>query len=238
MLHHCFRFPLRLSVLVGLMVFGGVTVYFGLGCQTIRGGQAGIVPERPDEKITADACSFNARLWRDGKPTTFKLELYYTDSLVGIAGRGYLGKGALKGRLSADSIRVYFPGTNEYYFESLNDLTSRSDCPVPLASLNVIRLLSALPDSLQMPDSLKVISNYSDPKRPTFSVRPINTECKWGVDLGYVLQGKKWTIEHFQFVDGEDLVLKATREKYRAGAGIPLKRFEVEPPGDAVRITR
>lgn len=238
MLHHRVRIPLSFSLLAEVIICGGVAIYIGLGCQTTRGGHAGIVNETPDRKITADACSFNARLWRDGKPTTFKLELYYTDSLVGIAGRGYLGKGALKGRLSDDSIRVYFPGTNEYYFESLNDLTGRSDCPVPLASLNVIRLLSALPDSLQMPDSLKVISNYSDPKRPTFSVRPVNTECKWAVDLGYVQQGTKWTIEHFQFVDGENLVLKATRERYRAGAGIPLKRFEVEPPVDAVRITR
>ena len=207
----------------------------GAGCQATR--EKTVSPDETAVKVIADAFSFNARLWREGKPTTFKLELYVTDDLIGMAGRGYLGKGALKGWLSADSIKVYFPSTNEFFDESIDNLVNESACSVPPAGLNLLHLATDLPDSLALYDRMFVTSDYHRPAEPEFEVKPRDTACRWQVTLDYDRQSSGWAVQSFRFDNGQGLVLKATRERFRAGVRVPRKRFEVAVPADAVRIT-
>ena len=127
------------------------------GCLATRGSRIGGETPSGEAQITADAYSFNARVWRDGKPTSFKLELYYTDSLIGIAARGYLGKGAFKGWLRSDSIKVYFPQSNELLYESLDGLVKNSECGVSVAGLEFLSLFARTPDSLAMPTGVGVM---------------------------------------------------------------------------------
>ena len=205
------------------------------GCQAVR-HEAGAAAESREHKITATAYSFNARLWRDGKPTTFKLELYQTDSILGLAGRGYLGKGALKGWLRSDSIKVYFPSTDEYLYESLADLAATSTCPLPLAGLDILQLLSTLPDSLTYGADLAVSSDYSDENRPRFRVSAADTACQWLVEIRYDRHESSWRVRQFEFDNGRDIRLRAVRERHRSRAAVPAERFEVALPPGAARI--
>lgn len=213
-------------------------IVLAAGCYGTRGGFHG---ERGADgqklKIRAEAYSFNARLKRDGKPTTFKLEIYQTDSLLGLSGRGYLGKGALKGWLTSDSIKVYFPATGELLYESLADMTGSAECQSPLAGLKVLALFHELPDTTLAANGLKVTADRSNAKRPRFRVESVWPGCHWHLDLTYDRQKPGWRIRRFEFDDGTGTVLKGTRVKYRAQANVATKRFLVDPPPGTTRIT-
>lgn len=188
-------------------------------------------------KITAEAYSFNARLWRESKPTTFKLELYQTDSLIGLSGRGYLGKGALRGWVRSDSIMIYFPTTNELLYESLDSVLAASSCPLPLASLDLVVLMSRPPDSIALAKGLEVNSDYESEDRARFDVRSSEAGCTWKLTLVYRHRDLGWRIDELDFDDGHGTRLKGSCELYRARAGVPLSRFEPRPRQDARRIT-
>ncbi len=205
------------------------------GCHAAREGALIGNESLSEVKIVADAYSFNARIWRDDKPTSFKLELYRTDSLLGIAARGYLGKGAFKGWLRSDSIRVYFPQSRELLYESLDDLVKSSDCGVSVAGLRFLDLFGKTPDSLVMPEKVEVHSDYATADHPIFKVASEGSGCPWQLEIGYDRQGEGWTPLSLKFDNGRGLVLKADRERFRARIGIPLKRFTVAVPPDAIR---
>jgi hypothetical protein len=187
--------------------------------------------------IRADAYSFNARIWRDGKPTTFKLQLYRTDSLVGLSGTGYLGKGALRGWISRDSILVHFPASKEYVYEDLSDLGRDAECPMPLASLNVLQVLSIPPDSIATSQAIVVLSDYSDENRPEFEVAGTDPACPWTLEIVYDHDGDGWRIRKFDFSDGNAFRLRAERARFKADAEIPPARFQPDIPGGTVRIS-
>jgi len=187
-------------------------------------------------KIVAEAYSFNARLWRDGKPTTFKLELYQTDSLIGLSGRGYLGKGALRGWVRSDSIKVYFPSTNELLYESLDALVGASSCPLPLASLDLLALMSKPPDSIALEEGLLVDSDYDAGDRARFEIQSSEAGCIWKLALVYRRRDLGWRIDEFDFDNGRGTRLKGSCEQYRARAGVQVSRIEPRPRPDAIRI--
>lgn len=207
------------------------------GCQSGRHG-TGIVgdEEALETKIRAEAYSFNARLRQQGKPTTFKLEVYQTDSLLGLSGRGYLGKGALKGWLTSDSIKVYFPATKEYVQDQLSVVAKSGKCASPLGGLNLLDLFAQLPDSILSDTDLLVNADYSKAKRPKFRIESADEECRWQLDLTYDHQKTGWRIRRFEFNNGNGTTLRGIRERYRAKANVALKRFMPRPPPGAVRI--
>ncbi len=96
-------------------------------------------------KVEVEAYLFDAKLRRDNKPTSVRLEFFHTDSVIAFAGRGYLGKGALKGRLTEDSLEVYFPTTDEFVKEAAADLMSSFDCAGDIGSFNLMALFNSLP---------------------------------------------------------------------------------------------
>lgn len=189
-----------------------------------------------ETKIQAEAYSFNARLRRQGKPTTFKLEVYQTDSLLGLSGRGYLGKGALKGWLTSDSIKVYFPSTKEYLHDPLSAVASSGECASPLGGLNVLDLFAQLPDSILNGTDLMVNADYSKSKRPQFLIESADEKCNWRLDLTYDRKKTGWRIKRFEFDNGSGTTLRGIRDRYRAEAKVALKRFMPRPPPGAVRI--
>mgnify|MGYP001097732997 CR=1 FL=1 len=188
-----------------------------------------------EKRVRVEAYSFNSRLWRDGKPTTFKLEVYQTDTLLGLSGKGYLGKGALKGRLTADSLEIYFPSSNEYVYEALKDLLSGGDCTVPLADMNILTLFSNLPDSIALDPSLRIKSNYEDSDRPEFFVTQEN--CPWEIYVEYDLEAPGWRIREFEFTDGKETRLRGRIDRYKSATSVKIGRMRVTPPPGAVRVS-
>jgi len=184
-------------------------------------------------KISGEAYLFDARLWRDGKPTSFRLHIYQTDTLIGLGGRGYLGKGALKGWVSADSILVYFPSVDEYLYEDMAELISSFDCASPLVSFNVLGLFADLPDPVEWSGEGLTLQ-IEDSDEPTYILSPV--DCDWTARLVYDDEDKGWRVEEFYFDDGHDTRLEATRRRYNDDADMDQARFEVEIPAEAVRI--
>ena len=233
------RFPSGHSIRRASALFIVLAVLIGSGCSTGRGGRVVSESESKaagDAKIRADAYQFNARLWRQGKPTTFKLYLYVTDSSIGLSGTAYLGKGAFQGWLSHDSIKVYFPTNREYVYEPIASFGEGAECPAPLASLNLFSVLTTTPDSLSADGAFAVESGYDDSDHPQFTVNSSDQDCPWMVEAEYRREENTLRLRKFDFRDGRDTRLRGELNRFRGDAEVPVERFRVELPADAVRI--
>jgi hypothetical protein len=170
----------------------------------------------------------------DGKPRSFRLNLYVADSLIGLSGRGYLGKGALKGRLTADSLIVYFPASDEYLRESVAELIGESSCTFQMFGERMLEFFQVLPDQLSSNGDFSIISSWKDDKRPVFIVSA--DSCTWQLELEYDWQATGWRLRRFDFSDGNGKELRGKRRTYKNDRSVKPARFEVLIPEEAVRI--
>ena len=187
------------------------------------------------EKIEVEAYLFDAKLRRRGKPTSFRLEIFQTDSVIALGGRAYLGKGALKGLLTTDSLEVYFPSSNEYLHESLSDLFTTAECTNAAPKLNLLHLFTCLPDSLAEMEEVSVASDYTNHKRPEYVISL--PDCPWVIELTYDQREAGWRIRDFKFDNGNDITLKAKRRAYKKKAQVPYSKFQLVLPDGVGRIT-
>lgn len=213
----------------------GFTALF-CGCGSARKGADSNLEGtwQPSGKITVEAYLFDARLRRNNKPTSVRLEFYQTDSVIAIAGRGYLGKGALRGRLTADSMEVYFPTTDEYLLESVANVLGAADCSAPIPSFSLLQLFSDLPDSLLEGSGIMVESDYSEERHPRFVVS--SPECPWKINVEYSLQDEGWRIKEFAFDDGDGTTLTGKRRTYKREAKVKATKFRVPTKPTSIRI--
>lgn len=207
------------------------------GCGTgFRDEGATVATESSKEQdVRVEAYLFDAKLRRNKKPTSVRLEFYHTDTVIAIAGRGYLGKGALRGRLTADSMEVYFPTTDEYLLESVAAVLGSVDCSEPLPPLSLLALFANLPDSVLSGDALVVESDHSDQRHPRYRIS--SNGCRWEINLTYARQDLGWRVKEFSFDDGADVTLKATRRTYKRSAKVKANKFDVPVKVGSVRIT-
>ena len=182
-----------------------------------------------------EAYLFDAKLRRQGKPTSFRLEIFQTDSVIALGGRAYLGKGALKGLLTADSLEVYFPSSNEYLYESLSDLFAKAECTNAAPEFSLLHLFTFLPDSLAEMEGMSVASDYTNRKRPEYLIS--FPDCPWKIELTYDQHEAGWRIRDFKFDNGNDITLKAKRRTYKKKAQVPYSKFQLVLPDGATRIT-
>jgi hypothetical protein len=181
-----------------------------------------------------EAYLFDSRLKQKGKWNSFRLELYVTDSAVAMAGRGYLGKGVLRGRLTSDSLEVYFPTTNEFVYEETGSLLSSMECAIDTPGLDFGRLLSVLPDEFALDPRLSLDTDYSKSNRPRFTIS--DTNCDWRLQLIYDQRKVGWRLREFRFDDGSGRELTGKRREFRDRARVRLNKFHWTVPDDAVRI--
>ena len=186
-------------------------------------------------KPGVEAYLFDAELRRSGKPTSFRLEIFHADTVMALSGRGYLGKGALRGRVTPDSLLCYFPSSNEYLQEPVLNLMNAIECQVAPRGVNLLDLFDRLPDAGTLDSTIDVVPNYQNGKRPTFIIYVEN--CPWQMELTYTSDEMLgWRLDEFVFFDGQDTRLKATLREFKAGASVKPDRFEVRIPADATRI--
>jgi len=189
----------------------------------------------PNEKVEVEAFLFDAKLRRDGKPTSFRLDLYLMDSSVALSGRGYLGKGALKGRLTADSIEVYFPATNEYIYESISSLLSNSECKHGTVKLDFLSLLRKTPDQVDLGPEAILLPEISNKKHRSYILSW--PDCGWQVELKYNFKKIGWRLKEFTFDNGKNQTLKAKCRVHKNSAKVKQKKLHFNIPADAFRIT-
>ena len=186
------------------------------------------------KEVPVDAFLFDARLWRDGKPTSFRLELYQADTIVGLAGRGYLGKGALKGRMTADSMIVFFPSTNEYIRETIAGVLGSIECAGAGRAPNLVHLTRRLPEDW-LPDQAYILDTVSasDDER-VYTISQEN--CPWRLDVTYTMHDSTWYVDNIEFDSGENTRLQARRRTLKTGTTVESNRFSAPIGPDAVRI--
>lgn len=188
-----------------------------------------------DEKVVVEAFLFDAKLRRDGKPTSLRLEMYQADSVIGLNGRGYLGKTGLKGILTKDSLVVYFPTTDEFVAEGTADLLASLPCEIEARSLDLFAMFTSLPDSLPLDSQIRVESDYSKSKRPKFVLSIPG--CLWEIRLMYDRKKQGWRIREFEYENGEKTSFRATRREYRRRAKVRNSRLGLTIPSSATRIS-
>lgn len=215
------------TILVMSLISGCGSVYKGDDTQT--GAEAKLKGD-----VSVEAYLFDARLHRQNKPTSVRLEFYHTDSVIAIAGRGYLGKGALRGRLTADSLEVYFPTTDEYVRETVATVLGSIDCAEQLPEMSLLALFNKLPDSALDAHALNIMANHDDKRHPEYFITAEG--CPWQIHLVYALQDEGWRIREFHFDDGKGTTLKGKRRTYKREAKVKANKFYVPVKPESVRI--
>jgi len=204
----------------------------GSGYKSSSGEETKSVKNR--NKISSEAYLFDAKLKREGKVNSFRLEIFQTDSALGLGGRGYLGKGVLKGRVTTDSILVYLPTRNEYVEEEIDDFLSTLDCADGVSGFNILTLFTDLPDPESFGKGINIHPNYNDGNQPFFEITADG--CPWLMELTYDHRKTGWRLKNFTFTDGEELSIEARRREYHPNANVKTGKFRVEIPGHAIKI--
>jgi len=211
-------------------------IYLVSGCGGSYRGRALTEEQKEvrDKKIKAEAYLFDAKLRREGQVNSFRLEIFQTDSVLGLGGRAYLGKGALKGRLTADSVLIYFPTRGEYVEEAVADFFQTLECPLALTGDDILTFFRQTPDSIALTEGIEVTANYADEEKPYFVVS--SPDCPWRIELTYDLRKTGWRVAEFAYSDGEGLRIEAIRREYKAKAKVKTAKFMVDIPPRSFRI--
>jgi hypothetical protein len=188
-----------------------------------------------DTKIAVEAYLFDVKLRRKNKPTSIRLDLYQTDSVVAMYGRGYFNKGAFWGRLTEDSLTVYFPSTKEFLDETVEDLFMSFDCESESGGLNLLSYFMRLPDGGDVSEHLviKTISEKENFREITVS----SVNCPWRILIDYSKEEIGWRIDKFEFDDGKEFTIKGGRRRYKAAASVSSTQFRIKIPPEAFKIS-
>ena len=211
------------------MLVGCASVYQGADGEGERVGKS------EGGEVTADAYLFDTKTYRDGKLTSVRLEIFWTDSVMALGGRAYLGKGALKGRLTRDSLTIYFPTRKEYLDKPIHEALTSSDCPFSLGALDVLDLFGSVPDSNSFADDISLVSDYQKTDRPVFTIS--RGGCDWRLKLEYDYKSGTPRIRQFEFENGDRFRLRANRREFKSNRRVKVSKFEINIPSQAVRIT-
>ncbi|HOP07164.1 MAG TPA: hypothetical protein PLF13_07735 [candidate division Zixibacteria bacterium] len=215
------------------VLLAALLILSAVSCGPRLSGQAMVdnyVKLAPYGRIRVEAYLFDARIYRQGKPTSVRLEMYRTDSMIALAGRGYLGKGALKGLITRDSVVIYFPSTNEYIRSGRNEFLSSASCTGGFERLHLENLLTNLPNEEQLAPA--AMDGSVDNDRAEYSI--IWPDCDWHLDLRYRERDHNWRIDRVDFDDGADIRFKAETRTIKTNTEVDRERFQVEIPVDAV----
>ena len=222
---------LSITVIVGLVLL--------TACSTHRRrGPAEEIPTEVREAwqdVEVEAYLFDTEIEYEGKYSSVRLELFATDSIVGIGGRSYLGKGALDGWLTADSIRLLFPQSNEYVSEPVARLLRTFECTgARRPNIPLLAFFFARPARVDIGPDVTITVDSSDTDRPAFGLSM--PDCPWAIELIYDRRDTGWRIREFSFDNGDNLQIEARRREYHDEVGAKARMFTVSVPSDARRI--
>lgn len=188
------------------------------------------------DKVIVDAYQFEALFRQSGKPTTLRLELFCTDSLVVVIGKGYLGKSGIRARVSADSLLAYFPTRKQYVSDALPNLLSEVACDSNPPHLNLAALFRQLPTEESIPEPIRVIANTKNADHPRYLL--FVPDCTWQMEVEYARSDTSWRVSSFTWQGIQNSTFEATRKNYRQRVAIPAERMRVVLPENATPLER
>ncbi|MCH7877794.1 MAG: hypothetical protein IH914_00575 [candidate division Zixibacteria bacterium] len=228
---------LRRAVIMLSLALAGLALF---GCPGSRKStSAGSVSERPGvvrgDKVLVDAYLFDMKV-RDRKSRrTVRMDIYFADTIALITGRAYLGKGVGRGVWRPDSALFYFPTENEYYagrLDRISDAGCLEDGPLQ-SSLSA--LFSGDIERVRLIEGLTV-TQESDRR---FEAELILGNCPGPLKLTFDTPGGagRFYLKKFEYrgKDGKS-VIKAKRRTIRLAREFDLRRFNLDIPGDALRL--
>lgn len=213
-------------MITSLLVF-----VFILSCQI---GQP-VGEEKRNNKIEVEAYQFKAKLKQKKNPASFDLNIFQTDTVIAFTAKGYMNKGAMKGILTPDSLKAYFPLTNEHVSEKVSDFFALINCSGSPPKFNFFRLFSETPEFLRENSRAIVDIVELSQDRVKYNIRFY--ECWWYLDITYDRKDDGWRIRQFKFGDGKNSTLSGQRHQYRQDASVKTNFFRYSVPFDAIRIT-
>ncbi|MDX9858989.1 MAG: hypothetical protein RBT76_14480 [candidate division Zixibacteria bacterium] len=188
------------------------------------------------DKRVAEAYLFDTEIEYRDKYSSVRLELYAADSIVGVAGRSYLGKGALDGWLTRDSVLILFPSSGEYVEEAVPDLIGAIECTNgTVAQIDLLTLLYEQPSRSNVGTGISITPDSANQDRPCYSLSMPG--CLWRIDLCYDRREIGWRIREFSYTNGDNLSISARRREYKAEVTAGPDKFAVTIPPDALRIS-
>jgi len=183
-----------------------------------------------------DAYLFDAKIYRDGKKNSVRLDVYYKNEQAGVFARGYLGKGVLKGIIDKDSIIVYFPTEDQFYTGEIASLV-KGDCrhKFDFESI-IIQLMTKLPSDIKDAGDDYYVTILKD-KGKTREYRLESRHCPEHIILEYDLKENRFILDKIDFrTEDDSFRFKAERRKFRLNVDIPVNKIVFDIPEDAARI--
>lgn len=220
-----------MKIIIKSIIISLLTFVLMLSCQIVRP----LGEEQKSDKIEVEAYQFKAKLKQKKNPASFDLNIFQTDSVIAFTAKGYMNKGAMKGILTPDSLKAYFPLTNEHISEKITDFFALINCSGSPPNFNFFRLFSETPEFLKKNSSAIVDILELSPDRVKYNIRFY--ECWWYLDITYDKKDYGWRIRQFKFGDGKNSTLSGQRHQYKQDTNIKRNFFEYSVPFDAVRIT-
>ncbi|SYZ74088.1 exported hypothetical protein [Candidatus Zixiibacteriota bacterium] len=213
-----------------------VFFYLLTGCaSTPQKGSLGEETRVRGSDRQGNAFLFDIKVTRNGKMNSARLDIYQNGDSLSLFARGYLGKGALKGLLTPDSIIVYFPLTGEYYTGKLADLVSDSCRMGQNLEHLLASLFNYLPDSVELPSDISLQTLKDEKKSKQYHLE--SGGCRATMDLRYDYRDNRFLPESINFglVDGS-FHFAGERRNFRLNIHIPEDKFEIYIPETAARI--
>ncbi len=188
----------------------------------------------PNRKVTVDAYLFDAKVRRDGKPTSVRLQFFETDDAVAMSGQGYLGKGALKGRLTDDSLVAYFPATNEFVSESMPGLFASTACANQIPPPPLRTLLATLPTPDLFPSAVLTVTGEEE-KELEYDIEW--SDCPWRFKLSYDLRDEGWRLNELRFEVDAEVRFSMKRRVFKPDTEVKRSKLVFQVPERAVRVS-
>ncbi len=218
----------KITILSSLIVICGCSSVVKRGTTSEQGNR-----KKSSEKIIANAYLFDSRLKIHNKPRSFRLEVYETDSVIALAGRGYLGKGVLKGWIRHDSLKVYFPATDEYVYDATPQLLSSENC---LENINEFDLLKLFQGEIEQVFNDQLFNVIADIGKSKYNYTVIADNCLWKIDLKYDIKDNQKRLKSFLITNSNSLEIKGQRRTIKQNAKVPYSKFQVDIPERALII--
>ena len=191
-------------------------------------------------KIPVEAYLFDVVIKRNGKATSLRLDVIDSDSVIALGGRAYLGKGALRARMTRDSLIAYFPTSDEFLREDFASFSISGEGRSDFSRLGLLKLLKQPPDTGTIDDSMRVEFTQVSSSDTRWTVHSTTFDSaalpRWRLELTYALTDGHPRLRHFSYADNS-VTITANRREYRSRARVPADRFRVTIPPSAVRVS-
>jgi hypothetical protein len=212
------------------------------------------VAKARSDSLRSAAYLIDLRVNNAGEKFSVMTELVFSGDSVGLYGRGYLGRGAFKGNIIGDTVRLYFAAEDEYFMTTLTHLDSAGDCARGgEALLSALSFLSGRKSGRVGRDSLQIAGSWATYRAGRFSGRLrlnkqgvprsevlVDALCHDSMTITYGLFNDKFPYYQpfeFEYRNGrDDFQAKGFMREQKYNAAIPAKKLQITIPSTARRL--